>query len=560
MQNFRASGFVRGLSIAGWVALTAALVACGGGGGSGEVTGSVAPAPAASAPTPVAAWPSSGTYSPILKFDGRTNATPLTVALSLAHPASPTVEYVLDAAAVPNTVGQFLEQGTFNAATQKVTGLTTVAYLDSPNGLLRSTALTANGARPVQATGNVLASCSAVGGLSANNYTTPYASQVVFSTPGTDGVCGTADDAEALVTFSPTGVPSASAMPTGTSLGYLRSTLTGLPSYLFRGFPDGSAQAFPVPATNAAIINIAPPVQADLPRVVYKKVQNFSDIILYTRNGQLMALNGRTSVPAAAMLSPLTGPEGWRSAGYDSNNVYAYLNSNIATSGTGNYRILAISRSTLAISTLAEGLGAVQDASISGGTVLFATVRSGGRYLVLRTPTNGSLGSAYLNSSSTASIVGTYSTGRHILINSNASGTVSSQIINDAGTVLYTAAASAPFGLDSNVRDAVTDTVSDASFLFIGPLTATAYGGALITRFDDMTLAARTIGTVPTRNSLGGTASQAVFVGPLTPNLGFGGIHAVRVFSSTFQPIGSAVYTYNTGVTNSLTLTTSQVK
>ena len=556
MQEFRAVTAFKNVMNAGLIALTAALVACGGGGGSTATVAGPASVPVA---MPASDWPVSGNYSLVFKSQGLTTARPLSLALSFAHPANLTVEYVLDATAAPNAAAELLEQGIFNSATQQVTGLKPFAFFDSPNGLVRTTAMVANGARPAQATGNTLALCGSK--VRANNYATPYASRFVMSTPGPDGVCATADDGEAQVTFDANGAPNASPLTVGTSLGLLRSTSTGLPTHLFRGFADGGAQASSIPVSAASpdfsVVFAAVGATAG---VVHKPVQNLNDIIVYTRNGALMALTGRTSVPSAATLSSVTGPDGWMSAGYDNNNVYSYLNSNTAASGAGNWRILATSRSTLATSTFAVGLGTIQSASISGGSVLFAAAVTSSSAAVYRIPTATGLVTPYLSSTGVVSVVSTGGGGVHTLVNVGASGLISSQIINDAGTVLFTSTGGTVFGIDNNSRNVADGTVVATSYIFAAPIGAAAFGGAALTRYDVAADTTRLLGTLPTGSSLGGTAATSVYVAPLIPTNGFGGVYAARAFSSTIQTTGAAVYTYNTANANSLTLTTSQVK
>ena len=526
----------------------ALLAACGGGGGGGTTTSTAT----------VSSWPTSGTYSPVVKLQGSSTAKPLSFALSFVHSANPTVEYVLDSSAAPNALGMVMHQGSYNAASQQVTGLTPVAYLDAPNGAVRVTSLSANGVRPVQLGGSTLAMCNAK--VTASNYATPYASQVVAATPGADGVCGTADDAEALITFNAAGSPTATAMTPGTSLGYLRSSTTGLPTYLLRAFADGQASALPIPSA----IN-GPASQVVLSfittsGVLYKPVQNLNDAIFYTRNGALMALNGRTSLPSAVALSAVTGPDGWQSAGYDSNNAYAYLNSSTASSGGGNWRILSISRSTLGTTTLATGSGAIQAASISGGSTVFTSVLNGGLVSVFRIATSTGLVSPYLSSSSQVSEVATDASGSHILITTGSSGIVSTQVINDAGTVFYTTNGGILYGGDNMAKNTVAGTVVSSSYLFTAPFGSAGFGGATITRYDIATQTLRVLGTLPTGSSLGGAATDAVFAGPLIPDSSFGGVHVSRLISSLVQTAGAAVYTYDTSIANSLTITKSQVK
>ena len=140
-----------------------------------------------------------------------------------------------------------------------------------------------------------------------------------------------------------------------------------------------------------------------------------------------------------------------------------------------------------------------------------------------------------------------------------ASGIISSQVLNDTGTVLFTSSSGTVFGIDNTSRNVADGTLVATGYTFVAPVGATAFGGATLTRYDVATNTTRVLGTLPTGSSLGGTAATPVYVAPLIPTNGFGGVYAARAFSSTIQTTGAAVYTYNTGNANSLTLTTSQV-
>ena len=91
------------------------------------------------------------------------------------------------------------------------------------------------------------------------------------------------------------------------------------------------------------------------------------------------------------------------------------------------------------------------------------------------------------------------------------------------------------------------------------PRAGTVFSGAALANFDPVRTS-RNLGTFPTGMMLGGVTSDAVFVSPLLPSNGFGGTHAARMVSTQIQTTGSAVYTCDTGIANSLTRTTIQVR
>ena len=526
------------------------LAACEGGG-----DGTTAPVVV----VPVPSWPSSGFYSPVIKLEGTATANLSTSTLSYAHASTPAVEYIVDSNAKPNRLGRVLYQGVFNASSQQVSGLTPVAYVDSPNRLIRATSLVATGSKPLSLAGNNVAVCSEK--FMASNYTTPYASQIVVSTPGADGVCETADDAEALVSFTVAGTPVTTALAPGVSLGYFRSATTGLPTSFYRALADGSTQTLGIAAASNGAASAATLTPAGFGGVAYKAVQNLNDIIVYTRNGALLALNGRATTPSVVTLSALVAPDGWKSAGYDSNHVYAYLNTSAASSGVGTWRILSVSRSTLAATTLATGPGSIESAEVSGGPVLFTTVASGSTVSVLRISTVTGLVTPYLSSGNIVSLVTPNSSGSHLQVNISTGGLVSTQVINDSGAVLYTSTNGTLYGSDSALVNAVDGNFVFGSYIFAAPIGSTGFGGATATRYDIATATTRTLGVFPTAAGLGGVATGNVVVGALVPYAGFGGLFAARRTAPNFVSAdGAAVYTYNTGVANSLTRTTSQVR
>ncbi len=535
----------------------AVLAACGGGGGgdTSANTPTFTPVP----PT----WATSGTYSPVLRLQGITTATTVTAALSLVHPSSPTTEYVMDATATaPTALGEILAQGTYDSATQRYNNLTSVAYVDSANFTVRTTSLVANGQRPAQATAsNLTAStalqCSDV--INASNFTTAFSTQIAVKSAGPDGACGTRDDSQSLVTFSAAGVPSVSRVTLGNMLGYFRSASTGLPTQWLVAASNGQLYTQPIGVGAVGTLNTAPVLSA---APVYQPLLNLSDMVLFTQDGLLRSATVQSGVTSLNNVSALTGPEGWQSAGFDANNVYAYLNSSTATSGAGNWRILAISRTSRIATTLATGIGSLLSADATTAQ-LYATVVNGTTFATVKVATPSGVQSSYIApTSSAASVVATTGTGVNLLITATAATPprVSAAVINAAGTVLFSAPDSVVYGGDQPFFDAVSDTWPLTSFVFLSTSGGTGFGGSTITRFDTTSLTSRSLGTVPNGAALGGLASEPVFVTPLVPTNGFGGVTINRTTNNLHQTNGSAVFTYNTGITNSLTRTTAQVR
>ena len=523
------------------------LVACGGGGGGGST---------AVTPT-VTSWASSGNYGPVLRIAGGASAAPLSIALSLAHPANPAVEYVIDESVAPTFLGFELKKGNFNSATQQFTDLTSFAYIDAPRGAIRSTSMVATGARPVQAQASVTSLCSQY--TAALNFSTPYSSQIAASAPGPDGICDSADDTYLLVTFSATGTPAFASFPVGKPLGYLRSPSTGVPTQWLVSTAPAQLTLVPFAAGTPVNVLITSMMPAP-PATVYKPVLNLNEMIVFTKDGALQSLNAAGTSATVNQLSALTGPDGWKPAGSDANNAYVYLNSSTASSGAGNWRMLAISRATQSTSTLATGAGSIAAADAAPDRI-FVTLQNGSSSSVVRISTpGGTISNVVAASSSTTSFVQVGANGVHLLLTTGNPGSVATSVIDNTGVMLYSAASGLFYGGDQDQYDAVTGEYRPSSFLVATPFGSLAFSGSSLVRFDIAGRTTRTLGAFPTGAALGGIASDGVFVSPLLPANGAGGASVARVVSSQLLTSGAAVYTYNTGVANSLTKTTVQVR
>lgn len=537
------------------------LVGCGGGGGGGATTTPTAPPVVATT-----SWAAAGNYSPVLKFEGALSATAPLLALSLVHPSSPTVEYVVDAAGQKSSaLGLVLARGTYNSTTRQVQNITSVAYVDAPGDVnVRTTSLEANGQRPAQSQSFSGALCS--NNVFARNFSNPYASQILMVSPGRDSTCGTADDGQALVTFSASGVPSATPVVSGRLLGYFASGSTGIPANWLSVSPLGQVALQPIGVGATSILS-APPVGSTLS--TFKTVLNLSDLIVYTQNGLLRSVSADAGLATLnATLSTLTGPEGWQAAGSDATHAYLYINSLTASSGTGTWRLFSLSRSTQTLTALASGPGSVLSASANSQRV-FATVINGlgssisvvqvtaptGIQTTLVAPATGVI--PYLSANPSGSnLLGT---------SSQTAGVTSTvfSVVNNAGAVLYSAGKSVLAGADNSQYDLASQVFPLTSFIFYSSPGNQLYAGSSITRFNSASGQTTTLGTVPTGASLGGVASDLVFSSSIFTNdsSGFGGVQIARVSTArAIQPVGNSVYTFNTNVPNSLIKTTEQVR
>lgn len=535
------------------VVVVLTIEGCGGGGG-GANAGSKQPS-----------WPSSGSYVPVLKPSGSTTASPLSVSLSLVHSSTPEVEYLIDTTAAPSQLGIVLYKGTYDTASCQFSGITPVAFLDAPNGTLRTTILLANGAKPKTMLGPTVALCSDY--ILASNYADPYASEIVVSSPGVDGQCGTSDDGTVLVRFNSDGSANINSYPNdaySTSyLGFLRSADTGQPTYWLYTSPNGASSLFPtsVAATSYGVDTGTPGAT----NVKFAKVQHQGNNIFYMKNGALMGVTKSASgSPTKVVLSALTGPDGWKSAGNDETNIYVYLNSSTAASGAGTWRLLSISQSSLAVTTLATGSGSIYTASALPGAV-YATVISaaGSTSSVLKIDTTSGAQTTYVApASSSVSFVSRDSGGVSTLmtIPTLDQTNVSTTLIDDQGTSLYSMSPGMFYGADGSRFDTVSNTFLSSSLYLIAQSSSTGFGGRVLTRFDVSSKSAQTVGTLPLGDALGGTAAEKVFATAISRSAGISGLYLSRLSGSQLNASGGAVYTFTPGQANGLTKTTVQIQ
>ncbi len=523
--------------------LTMALSACGGGGSdTGASTSSASK------------WPSTGPYAVVLKASGSTAAGGTAFALSLVHRSTPQVEYVMDSTAASSNLGLILYQGTYAAASNQFGALSPVAYVDAPNGALRTTLLSANGTRPQQSTGPTQALCP--GSVVASNFADPFASIILANTPGTDGVCGTADDGQVMIGFSSTGVPNTTVV-TG-YLGFLRSSATGAPSNWLMTDVSGAETVAPFGSGGTAlVVGVGTPGAT----VSYAQVQNLDDTILYSRNGALMGVGNEGGSIARRILSSSTGPDGWKSAGNDATYAYVYLNSSTATSGAGTWRLLAVARAGLAVTTLATGTGSVLAASAVPGAV-YATVLNGagGSFVAKVSALTGAQTTLWSSATSITAVEANPAGLNTVFTVSSGASTAAVSIIDNQGNSLYSQNPGLLYGADGDAIDAASGDQVFAGVYVVTVSNSTYMGGEPLIRIDAATKASEVLGTLPSGSDLGGAASERVFVTPISADLGFGGFFASRLAGTQIVSLGSAVYTFDPGQPNSVVRTTSQVQ
>jgi len=527
--------------------LSIILSGCGGGGG-----GSAGNDPPPGGGFSTSQWPGSGNYVVVLKASGSTTAGATTTALSLVHPATPQVEYVMDSSPAISQLGIVLYEGSFDASSNRFTGLSQVAYVDAPGGMLRTTPLAANGSRPQQSTGPVQALCQ--DGLVANDFGNPFNSAVLATTPGADGTCGTADDSQVMIRFSSTGAPGISSAQG--VVGYLRSSSTGAPAYWLMTDGSGAETAAPFGSGgNALVVGIGTP---GVTSVKYGLVADLSDTLLYSRSGALMGLGYASGSLVRHTLATSTGPDGWKSAGNDANYAYAYLNSSTAQSGTGTWQLLAVARSNLAVTTIATGNGSIFMASALPGNVYATVLDASGTHVAKVSAPTGQQSSLWA-SSTTITAVEANPGGLNTVLAVSSASVTSLTLVDAQGSTLYSQSPGMVYGADSDAIDGASSDQVFAGVYIVAPAASTYLGGTPLTRFDAAAKTSTPIGTLPDGGALGGSTLDEVFVTPISADRVFGGFQASRLSGSQFVSSGSAVYTFNPGQANSLVRTTTQV-
>lgn len=536
------------------------LTGCGGGGSSSSTAGpsSVSTASTSTVSSTVT-WAKSGVYLPVIKPEGSTSADPFLAALSLVHPDNPTVEYILDASAAPNWLGYTLQKGIYDPAIKQFTGLVPVAYIDAPNGSVRTTILSATGLKPAQTQVGALSLCS--DSIIADNFTNPFATEIALTTSGADGVCGTADDKSTLVTFTSGGAPIINSNSAGKKyVAYVTSTATGLPTGWLVTYPTGQVSIDPIGAGSQYLLSFATtptPTLSQLP--TYTFVAQSDNLLLYSKSGQLFSLSTAGASPAVKSISTATGVEGWKYAGSDVGSMYVYLNSNTATSGLGTWRMLSISRSNQATATLATGTGSIAGAGATGQRI-FATVASSAIEVVQISTPGGTVTNFIPASSSTATFILARPKGKHLFVTASGGNSISAGVIDEAGVKLFAPTSGLFYGVEQPSYSITENSFVATNYLFLTGLSSAVLSGSDIVAFDTATSTTRTLGTIPTVAVLGGAAGEQVYAGTLRAYAKFGGTSINRVSGGQYLSSGRGVYTYRTDTQNGLKKTTIEVR
>ncbi|MDO9166109.1 MAG: hypothetical protein Q7U13_08380 [Rhodoferax sp.] len=511
----------------------ATLLACGGGGGASPT------------PTATTTYPASGTYALALKATGSTSAPSL--GLSLIHPDERAAEYQIETTTANLTDIKTMYSGTVDVAGNKVTAVQPVALLYTAGGDIKLLPLVASGLHPKT---NVLSArvttlCRIL--LEGNDYAAPTSSQYIASTKGVDGICGTADDAQAKITFDSTGKPLVSPLAVGAkTLGLLRDPATQKPA----AWIDGGFiyQWYPVGITYA--------MRASSPPIT-KVVSQSPDAVVAEYNNQLTvwSVGGAETVLNAGITSGV----GWQSIGFDASNFYVSYSSGSTTAST--WKIVKISRSSPTATLLASGSGFVTLASM-GTNFLLPTIASASGYTLYKvsksvpgTPTTVEGPSTTALPTVLSSNQGLHLLWRVNLAGAGISGYTIEMLDESTGNKPYAAAGGFPQGMVEPSTIDLTQSENRSRFIFAtGATAATGLLGASVVNYDAATRAPTILGNLPGSAEYGNN--------PVTAGTSFGamnlqGGYVAMISGGTVQSATLKMFSVDLRSANSLQYTTT---
>ena len=223
--------------------------------------------------------------------------------------------------------------------------------------------------------------------------------------------------------------------------------------------------------------------------------------------------------------------------------------------------MLRITRNSPTASVLASGNGNVALASMGSG-VLYLTLFDQTDHLLARIDkVTGNVASASFGLNVFPSIQ-TSASGLHLLWRVTDYGTSTPtytiDIIDESGSAsLLNRAGGYPLGLAEASSVSFDSSESRTRFIFASGYSASGgSNGATLETYDAATGTSRVLGALPGPADFGSDAGYASANGGPT-SLGLA--YAARTVAATVQATGSRVYTYDLGVANSLTVTTTTV-
>jgi hypothetical protein len=551
--------FIRGAEKLLLLFSIAALASCGGGGDS---TG--APAATTSAPTPApnptmvnvpAGFPAAGAYERLFTFEGA-NST-LRGGLSLIHPSDRSVEYRIEAPAVNVTDSQIIQTGSVDAANSKISNLTPNAVLYIVGGDAKRIPLVANGADPksgVQAAG-VSSLCKFAAQTTqvtpeVADFANPLRSRYFASTKGGDGVCETADDGQAAITFNDAGKPIVSILDVtsatglGRVLATLRNPTTLVPSALVYGrtmtVSQPTALSFPI-GTSA------------LTKVVAVSV----NLLVGESGNRLIVVDiaGKTTQLDAT----ITAGTGWESAGYDKDNFYVYRNSApLANVSTSTWKLVRISKTSPQATLLASGAGNMVSAAMVMNSIYVTLANSSGVRLSKHSKTTPNFFEIIQGTSTTSfSVVLASSQGTHMAIRSNPStGVLNIDFIDEINNAVVSSYPNSfVFDLIRPDFTQLDNSLSATGFAFAeGFSGASGSLGANLTTFNAVNKSALVMGRFPSAATFGAPRALSGTGGNTGTNFATGSL--VAVSGTDYLATPRRYYSFDPRIANSIQYTT----
>ena len=540
------------LSLAALVTLTA----CGGG-GSGGTGGSPTPVPV----NPIATFPMTGAYQRLFTAEGPNTA--LRTGLSLIHPNDRSVEYQIESTNANVTDSLVIRAGTVDVSTRKVSNLIADAVVYIVGGNVKRIPLAATGADPkaaIQEAG-VTTLCEFVAEsnsvtLQGSDFATPLSSTYFASTKGTDGVCGSADDGQAAVTFTPAGKPLVTVVDTsagglGRVLATLRNPATLKPSATVYG------RAVVVSQPSRVVYSLASATSPAITKMVDVSV----DLLVGEMNNRLavVSVDGQSTQLDATV----TAGTGWESAGFDSNNFYVFRNSaSISNFSISTWKLVRISRVSPTATVLASGSGNLAAAAM-GVNAIFATVLSSNGYSLNKIskttpglPTVLQAASVNLLSAVSASSLGTHMVMRTNVVNGAVSRTTIDLVDEVSNVVVHSQENASIFDLIRPDFLDLNNSVETTGFAFLGGFSNTAGSlGASLIAYNANNKSVTKIGQLPNTAEFGSSRALSTTGGSTGANFATGSL--VAISNSSFLATPRRNFSFDPRVENSLQYTSA---
>jgi hypothetical protein len=532
------------------LALVLTITACGGGGASSSATSGAALATSQT-------WPSSGDYSAVVTTGGTTSKVQF--GLTFLHPSAPTTEFPIQAISGSLTDTATLYSGLTTASTGVISNVKPHANLYIIDGDIKRINFAADGSDPktkIRSAGSSVL-CTFKDGLDAQDYDAPNNTSFVATTKGVDGTCGTADDAEASITFSSAGIPMVSPLVASIkTLGVMRDSVTLKPTtFVYGGSIATKTQIF--------IMRVAsnPPSTLDRPPI--------SKVVSQASNAVVAEFSNRLTVWSSSGLetvldAAITAGTGWVSIGYDTNNFYVYRTTgdvnNTSTLASATWKIVKITRVNPVASILASGSGTILSASM-GTDILYATTFQGSSISLSRLSKANAGAPTLIESgpSTTLPNVLTSSTGVHLLWRVTGAGSSTPgytiAMIDETGATLYSAPAAFPSGIIEPSRIDLGVSENRSVFSFYTGYGSTGHSGSALKTYNGSTKKLVNIGTLPGAADFG---SAPAIASNSFDRAGFLGGVIAPLLGSTIQSSSAKVFTFDSTLDNSLRVTTSK--